>query len=49
MSEIVWARAAIAWCEKKHAAATDADSRRYYELCLIGHRANLRKLEQGAV
>ncbi len=36
--------AAIKRCETKRDAQTDPESRRYYELCLIGWRAHLRRL-----
>ena len=36
--------AAIARIEAKRDAATDSESRRYYELCLIGWEAHLKRL-----
>jgi hypothetical protein len=36
--------AAIKRCEAKRDAVTDPASRRYYELCLIGWEAQLKRL-----
>jgi hypothetical protein len=44
MSEIERVRAAIKRCEAKRDVMTDPESRRYYELCLIGWRQHLARL-----
>lgn len=46
MSELEHARAMVARCTAKRDAATDALSRRYYELCLVGWQAQVKRLEQ---
>jgi hypothetical protein len=46
MSEVERTMQTIARVKAKHAAAGDPESRRYYELCLIGWRAWLAKLER---
>ncbi len=47
MTEIERVRQAIARCETKRAAVSDDASKRYYDLCIIGWRAWLTKLERG--
>jgi hypothetical protein len=51
MTELEHARAMIERCEAKRAAATDAGSRRYYELCAQGWRRWVERLrsESGSV
>jgi len=49
MSEIERVKAAIKRCETKRDAMTDPLSRRYYELCLVGWRDWLAKLERVSV
>jgi hypothetical protein len=44
MSERERVLAAIARVTAKRDAATDPESRRYYELCLVGWEAHLRRL-----
>jgi hypothetical protein len=38
---------AIERCEAKRDAVSDEASKRYYTLCIAGHRAELAKLERG--
>ena len=44
MSEKERVLAAIARIEAKRDAATDSESRRYYDLCLVGWHAHLKRL-----
>lgn len=43
MSEIEQVEAAIRRCEQRRDQVSDAESKRYYELCLIGWRAELAR------
>ncbi len=47
MSEKERVQAAIARVTAKRDAARDPESQWYYQMCLIGWRARLTKLEQG--
>jgi hypothetical protein len=49
MTDIERTQATIARIEAKRDAATDSESHWYYQMCLVGWRAWLKRLEAGQV